>query len=135
VSSGNAAKLKPKSLEIVYARLGWADSVDADPDRVSPGITSGTEARRSSGPKSVDPATELARCFLCLANLPSYPLDRIVGMKQSFGARPARSCLLSMHWIVANHKRESAVSVPVAGNTRRPTDTTIIELTDPLIYV
>jgi hypothetical protein len=40
-----------------------------------------------------------------------------------------------MHWIVANHKREDAVSVPVAGNTRRPTDTTIIELTDPLIYV
>ena len=33
--------------------------------------------RRSSGPKSVDPATELARCFLCLANLPSYPLDRL----------------------------------------------------------
>jgi hypothetical protein len=77
VSSGNAAKLKPKSLEIVYARLGWADSVDADPDRVSPGITSGTEARRSSGPKSVDPANELARCFLCLANPPSCPLDRL----------------------------------------------------------
>jgi hypothetical protein len=68
---------QPKSQEIIYARFERADSVDADPDRVSPGITSGTEARRSSGPKSVDPATELARCFLCLANLPSYPLDRL----------------------------------------------------------
>ena len=41
------------------------------------GITNGTEARPSSGLKSVDPATDLARCFLRLANLPSYPLDRL----------------------------------------------------------
>ena len=54
----------------------WADFVDADPDRASHGITNGTEARPSS-PKPVDPATELARCFLRLANLPSYPLDRL----------------------------------------------------------
>jgi hypothetical protein len=50
---------------------------DADPDRASQGITNGTEARPSSGPKSVDPATDFARCFLRLANLPSYPLDRL----------------------------------------------------------
>ena len=30
-----------------------------------------------SGPKSVDPAAELARCFLRLANLPNYALDRL----------------------------------------------------------
>ena len=29
------------------------------------------------GRKPVDPATELARCFLRLANLASYPLDRL----------------------------------------------------------
>ena len=63
--------------EIIYARFGWADSVDADPDRASHGITNGKEARPGSGPKSVDPATELARCFLRLANLPTYPLDRL----------------------------------------------------------
>ena len=68
---------QPKSQEIIYARFGWADSADADPDRVSHGITNGTEAPPSSGPKSVDPATDLARCFLRLANLPSYPLDRL----------------------------------------------------------
>ena len=33
-------------------------------------------------------------------------------MKQSFGARPARSCLISMHWVVANHKIEDAVFRP-----------------------
>jgi hypothetical protein len=41
------------------------------------GITNGTEAQPSSGPKSLDPATDLARCFLRLANLSSYPLDRL----------------------------------------------------------
>src|ERR1039458_3031612 len=68
---------QPKSQEIIHARFGWTDSVDADPDRALHGITTGTEARPSSGPKPVDPATDLARCFLRLANLPSYPLDRL----------------------------------------------------------
>jgi hypothetical protein len=39
-----------------------------------------------------------------------------------------------MHWIVASHKREDAVSVSVAGNTYRPTDATTFELPDPPIY-
>ena len=66
-----------KSQEIICARLGQANSVDADPDRASHGVINETEARPGSGPKSVDPATDLARCFLRLANLPSYPLDRL----------------------------------------------------------
>ncbi len=49
-------------------------------------------------------------------------------MNQSFGARPARPRLLSMHWIVANHKRGGGVSVSVGGNTYRPMDTMTIEL-------
>jgi hypothetical protein len=65
------------SQEIVCARFGRADSVDADPDRASHGITNETQAPPSSGPKPVDPATDLALCFLRLANLPSYPLDRL----------------------------------------------------------
>ncbi|MGA2312459.1 MAG: hypothetical protein ABSF87_08855 [Xanthobacteraceae bacterium] len=65
---------EPKSPELIYARFE-ADSVDVDPDRVSPGITNGTQGQPSSGPKSV--ATDLTRCFLRLANLPSYPLDRL----------------------------------------------------------
>ncbi len=70
-----ARQIQPKSQEIIHARLGWADSVDVDPDRVSPGITNGTQGQPSSGPKSV--ATDLTHCFLRLANLPSYPLDRL----------------------------------------------------------
>ena len=63
--------------EIIYARFGPADAADIDPDRASQGITYGAEARPSSGPRSVDPAIDLGRCFLRLANLPSYPLDRL----------------------------------------------------------
>jgi hypothetical protein len=68
---------QPQSQEIIYASFGRADSVDADPDRAAHGITNETEAQPGSGPKSVDPATDPARCFLRLANLPSYPLDRL----------------------------------------------------------
>jgi hypothetical protein len=66
-----------KSQDIIYARFGPVDSFDADPDRASHEITNGTEVRTRSAPNSVDPATDLARCFLRLANLPSYPLDRL----------------------------------------------------------
>ena len=36
---------QPKSQEIIYARFGQAESVDAGPDRASHGITNGTQAR------------------------------------------------------------------------------------------
>jgi hypothetical protein len=38
-----------------------------------------------------------------------------------------------MHWIVANHKKQRAVPVSVAGNICRPIGLTTIELADPLI--
>ena len=74
-------QIQPEAQEIICARLGRAHSADADPDRASQGITNGTEARPSSGPKliesAVDTSVDLARCSLRLANLPSYPLDRL----------------------------------------------------------
>jgi hypothetical protein len=54
-------------------------------------------------------------------------------MKRSFGAKSAKSCLLSTHWIVANHKIEGAVSVSVANETCRPVDATTIEPRGPPI--
>ena len=70
-------QVQTQSQEIIYAKFERVDSADNEPDRLSYGFAIGTEARPGSGPKSVDPATDLARCFLRLANLPSYPLDRI----------------------------------------------------------
>jgi hypothetical protein len=57
---------------------------------------------------------------------PAIPLTGLADMKQ--GARPARSCLLSMHWIAASRKTEDAVSSSVNGKPRRPTDATTVEL-------
>jgi len=78
------------------------------------------------------PTSHVAFCVWPIC--PATRSTGLAGMKQSFGARPARSCLLSMHWIVANHKREGAASVSVAGKTCRPTDATTIELSDLPIY-
>jgi hypothetical protein len=78
--------------------------------RVSHGITNGTEARPSSGPKSVDPATDLARCFLRLSNLPSYPLDRL-SRYEAILWRQAGQILFALH---ALDRRKPQERVPFA---------------------
>jgi hypothetical protein len=67
-------RTQPMSREIIYA-FGRADPVELD--RASLGTANGTQALPHSGRVCVDPAIDLARCFLRLANLPSYPLDRL----------------------------------------------------------
>ena len=68
-----------KSQEIIYARFGRADPPMPTP--IEHRTASQTE--RKPGPALgrnlilIDPTTDLARCFLRLANLPSYPLDRL----------------------------------------------------------
>jgi hypothetical protein len=70
-------QIHPDSRNMVYAMFARAGAVDADPDRASPAIATGTEAVPSAEPEPVDPAADLARCFLRLANLPSVALDRL----------------------------------------------------------
>jgi hypothetical protein len=76
-----ARQIHPTSREIVYAMFGGTDSVDIEGDRTLDGITNTTQAVPSSTPQSakaaIDPAADLARCFLRLANLPNYALDRL----------------------------------------------------------
>src|ERR1019366_413449 len=70
-------QIHPNSRKIIYAMFARADQIDAESDRASHGITTGTKAEPSSSPESVDPAADLARCFLRLANLPNFALDRL----------------------------------------------------------
>ena len=76
-----ARQVQPVSREVVYSLFRGADSVGFARDLVSIRDSLGTETAPSSGPKSVeptvDPTGELARCFLRLANLPNYALDRL----------------------------------------------------------
>jgi hypothetical protein len=88
---------EPKSQDIIYARFGWPDSVDPDLDRASLGATNGTHALPSSGRQCIDPAIDLARCFLGWPICPATRSIALADMKQSFGAKPVRSCLRSTH--------------------------------------
>ena len=67
----------PDSRKLVYAMFARADPIDAESDQASHGITTGTNTVPGPGPEPVDPAANLARCFLRLANLPSCALDRL----------------------------------------------------------
>ena len=72
----------PNPPEIIFARFGESDAVDLDLDRASYDAANHKAANDTNGrsiPRStsVDPATDLTRCFLRLANLPTFPLDRL----------------------------------------------------------
>ena len=67
-----------------------------------------------------DNRDRLARCFLRLADLPNYPLDRLSRYEAILWRQAGQILSLSMHWIAANHKKEGAVSVSVGGKTCRP---------------
>ena len=71
-------QVNPASREIVHARFARTDPVS---DSASHSITNGTETVGNSAPKSIEPAVgpnaDLARCFLRLANLPNFALDRL----------------------------------------------------------
>ncbi len=75
--SGRATKLNQSRRKLSIQRFQQVESIDAGPDKASDGITNGTLAPCRSGPDIVDPAIDLACCFLRLANLPTYPLDRL----------------------------------------------------------
>jgi hypothetical protein len=76
-----ARKERSASREIIYAMFGLTGSVGADRDPTSlgdaniPGTT--TVSNLHACESVVDPAADLARCFLRLANLPNYALDRL----------------------------------------------------------
>jgi hypothetical protein len=74
-----ARQALPASREVVYAPFGRDHSVSYSRDLVSDSITNVLTVPNSA--KSVEPAleptVELARCFLRLANLPNFALDRL----------------------------------------------------------
>jgi hypothetical protein len=72
-----ARQVHPDSRRIVYAMFARADQNNADPDRELQALTKETANGLSSGLEPDDPAADLARCFLRLANLPNFALDRL----------------------------------------------------------
>jgi hypothetical protein len=72
-----ARQIHPDSRKIVYAMFARAEPIDPDLDQTPQRVMMGTEAVPSSGQEAVDPTADLARCFLRLANLPNFALDRL----------------------------------------------------------
>jgi hypothetical protein len=78
---GQAQHVQPETRQIVYAMFRRTEPAGLDPAPTSRGITNDTHGSTSADPGSVIPAVaptvELARCFLGLANLPNFALDRL----------------------------------------------------------
>ena len=118
LGSTSPAKFRQASREVVYALFGRADSGSFDADPASHGSAHETEdvpgsIRKSLNRPSIPPPS--SRVAFC--DSPICPTTRSTAsadMKQPFGAKPARSFLLLMSWIAANHGIEGAVSVSAA---------------------
>jgi hypothetical protein len=80
-ASGQPARLQPPAREVVYAlfRSGHSENGGAAtgtlPTAITPAMASRLQADEEE--PAADPGRHLAQCYLRLANLPSYPLDRL----------------------------------------------------------
>jgi hypothetical protein len=70
-------QVHPGSDKVIYPSFGQTGLIDIDVDHAPDDITISPQIEPSSGAEQVDPARDLARCFLRLANLSSYPIDRL----------------------------------------------------------
>ena len=98
-------QVPPNSRDVVFALFGRADSGGFDPDPASHGSTYGPVKT------AVHPTRE-SRFAFC--DSPICPITRSTAsadMRQPFGAKPGRSFLPLMRWIVANRGIEGAASV------------------------
>jgi len=73
---GQDHQAEAESRKSLHALFGRTDSADCDRTLLD-NLRSGSRATSSSALNSADPSTELASCFLGLANLPSHALDRL----------------------------------------------------------
>jgi hypothetical protein len=71
-----ARQVHPDSQTVVHAMFGRPDPIEPNGGSHD-AITSQTRAAPSSGVEPDDSTADLARCFLRLANLPNYALDRL----------------------------------------------------------
>jgi hypothetical protein len=75
VRQGN--QFQPAPREVVYALFRQADTVDANCDPAADCKTKATDEEMLTVEPDVHHTVELARCFLRLANLPNFALDRL----------------------------------------------------------
>jgi len=111
------SQFQPASQEVVYALFRRADAVDVDRDPAADCITKTTEEEMlSSGPKPVEPdvhhTVEFARCFLRLANLPNFALDRLSRYEATLW-RQARQTLFALDALDRRKPQERGRRFPI----------------------
>ena len=107
---------RPKPQDIIFARFGGPDVVDTDLGRPSHDAAE-PNGQPISRPTSADTAVDLTRCFLRLANLPSYPLDRLSRYEATLW-RQAGQILFALDALDRRKPQESG-RVFLNGNRRR----------------
>ncbi len=93
-------QIQPKTV-YVLKRSGWADTPDHD-------VPEGETARSISPDppdRHVDPSADLATCFLGLANLPNYALDRL-SRYEAILWRQARQILFALDALARRKPQE-----------------------------
>ena len=104
-------QLLPNSQDVIHTVFGGTDLGHHNSD------VSAKDLVRTTCPsaiKSSNPTIEFSRCFLRLANLPNFALDRLSRYEATLwrqGARSVGSCSRLMRWIIGNHRSEVAVLV------------------------
>jgi hypothetical protein len=96
--------------DVVYAIYGRADSTSYDDDPASRGTPNVQIFKLNPIAPAVDRTLELTRCFLRLANLPNFPLDRLNRYEAALWRQACQILFALMRWIAANHRSESARS-------------------------
>ena len=113
--------MNPASREVVYALFRRADAVHVDP--AAAGMTNASEEVVNSGPRPVDPhvphTVEFARCFLRLANLPNFALDRLSRYEATLW-RQLRQTLLSLDALDRRKPQERGRRFPIDRRSALP---------------
>ena len=118
-----ARQVDTASRDAVYALFGRADP--ASFDQRSHGITNETERLTTPGSKPVEPAiqpnADLTRCFLRLANLPNFALDRLSRYEATLW-RQVRQILFALDALDRRKPQERGRRFRVGGWQDLPTD-------------
>jgi hypothetical protein len=91
-----ARQVHPDARTVVHAMFERTDPAEANPDSGSHDITNRMRVTPSSGLEPVDPTADLAHCFLRLANLSNFALDRLSRYEATLW-RQAGQILFALH--------------------------------------
>jgi hypothetical protein len=109
IQARQRSQVRQASREIVYALFGRAESGNFDRDPAQLDNAYEPEDMQSAKP-GVNPAHELARCFLRLANLPNYALDRL-SRYEAILWRQARQILFALNVLDRRRPRNRSFRV------------------------